>query len=246
VNAALTRRQFLAVSAAALRQPATAATGPTYVYASESGAMVRDRPIVVGFLITRTPEKHLRAIRALRTRMKYTRELEYSSTDRFKIPFARELMHYFARDPDLRFAARVVYSDRLFKGTRREQLFADQYHPLFSAAVPPGAAVLRHKRRRRKRNGVVWNVDQEYRRRFEPLERLGLIERAQPIAQRVRDGLVELSNVLTGSLYGDSADSRGNRAKTLVTTRLRGLLEIETLTEPAGEKWQPRTIAPKG
>lgn len=59
--------------------------------------------LVVGVLSTTDPDRHERAIAALRAAAGYARPLTYSSTDRLKVPFALGVIDYLAETADITF-----------------------------------------------------------------------------------------------------------------------------------------------
>jgi hypothetical protein len=244
----LTRREFLAGCAAT---SLLAAEKPLYAYAGESFSTTSpEAPFVLGLLLTSEPEKHIAAIRAIKQRVPYGRQLKYHGTDRLRISQARELIHYFTHDAELRFVGHVVNLSSPIKGKKFYELRVSQYPALVREGQLPRETILRLRRFPRaskdKRRPFHFDPDQEFRARAEPLLSQHLVARAEPVSQRAGDGLCEVANLLTGSLFHDAAltmlpSSIGVGPP--IVTRLRRLLNVKVLTAPAGSKWQPRVSA---
>ncbi|HWD88783.1 MAG TPA: hypothetical protein VG367_11695 [Mucilaginibacter sp.] len=65
-------------------------------------------PSVIGFIYTDSPEKINKHINELRAKNHYKKTLSFRSTDKYKLPFAMDLIDYFFDEPSLHFYARVV------------------------------------------------------------------------------------------------------------------------------------------
>jgi hypothetical protein len=245
-------------------------TGLTSIYAAESwNRVIPNAPFVVGMLITRTPDAHANAIVALKERTKYKRRLTHHTNDRRKIECVRELMHYFARDPELRFAARVV-------GASNSALLASAdvrtsaYVELFAVAKVPPAAILHSKQRpyRERRNRAAIFDQSEYDTRVSSMTARTLIVEHEEIGWRprpnradqtsdpaevrrrnaLRNALLELSCVLTGALFRAQitpniySDSPMRRA---MAVRLMTQLGVESLNDRVDRKWEPSFVVAK-
>jgi hypothetical protein len=144
---AVTRRGFLVTCLAAMSPVAAGEDRPTYIYAGESFSGEMGAPLIVGCLWTVKPAEHLPALRNLRRGARFSGKFFYHSGDRYKAGYARELCHYFAHDPDLRFAASVVYSSRRAE-TFPEAFRRNEYCELVSRMAIPHTAVLRARARK--------------------------------------------------------------------------------------------------
>jgi len=243
----LTRRVFLATCAGAISGVAAAEERPTYVYAAESFSR-RGAPLVTGFLLTAKPAEHIHALHELKRGTRFNGALVYHSTDKHKIGYARELCHYFARDPELRFVASIVYSARPTE-TFPERFRLNQYSELFSRGrVPsvPSKAVLRLKGRpketgygRHRRHG-----DELQKARVDALLSQGLIASGEAIPRSAQDGLLDMASVLTGCIGSAWLAAHINTyspAKIDLVARLRGLLQIASLEAGVPGKWEVAT-----
>ena len=235
----LDRRHFFSLFAWAFPARSVFAQPTTFIYASESFVHRRPGPFVLGFLITTAPERHIRAIRDIKDRTRYSdRLMAYSSTDALRISCARSMLQYFIEQPDLRFVGRTREGDYLSDQSR-----SGQYPSLFEAARIPRGAILRLKARvpGKRYNFRRGDGEAEVASRIKSLESRA---RGQAIQRGNNDGLVELSTLLTGALFG-SHSQRGrieklHPTKTLIVSRLRSLLRVNNLSQRVPGKWELR------
>lgn len=248
----VTRREFLGVAATTLALASTEAEaqGSTYVYASESHfAPTRERGwLAIGFLITSAAPSHIKEIASLKKRTRYRRAIRSGSNDTFRVGCEREMVRYFAEARDLRFAGRVI-------GVSNQDLQADsfrvgQFVDLFaSLKVSPGAT-LRMKRRQRQ-----WRIsrtlrgagEREHEARVKALLDKNLIQRGEAINREKHDGLIEMSSLLTGLLFGAVHQRRdgspsGRSDFTGVVPRLTSGLGVTSLLTPKPGKWDVRQL----
>lgn len=222
----LDRRAFLTRGAAALGSGILAGCGlePTapatanrdagsadhlYLYADESGTPGTGDPYVIGVLSTADPERHRIAIADLRRAHGYRRELRYASTDRLKVPFARDLIRHFVEDDDLRLVAKWGGGPAAAPGRTAADAYAD---------------VLAEVDGRGARSTTL---------RIEPRPgRAGLpasVESAARAPTRVRtadlerDDLAQLTGFLVGSVYGDLTGTRDRVKRELIRALRTGL-----------------------
>jgi hypothetical protein len=254
----LNRRYFLATCVASALYGATkpifayATKKPLYAYISESFGPYGGAPLfALGLLLTADPERHISALHEIKKRMGYHRKLRFHSGDRRKVGVAREFIHYFTHDPELRFTGDMV---NLAHRVRAKQFFEariNHYPTFLQQAALPEAPVLRLRRFPRvagpnPKFGHKFNPDFEFHCRVDPLVSQHLITRAEPVVGKGRDGLAELANLLTGSLYQDGSQAAGNipsrEVNIQIVKRLRSLLDVRLLTEPVGDKWRPKII----
>jgi hypothetical protein len=213
---------------------------------------VNGSPLVVGFLITQTPDVHLRAIQSIKLLTGYRGRVAYRTTGSYKVGCARELIHYFVRNPDLRFLARVVESPRA-ADFKPEGVRITQYQELFKTADLPVGSILRMKRRRREWGWT--NVhprygDEQHASRVDALVASKLILRGEAITRAANDGLVELSNLLTGTLFGGwprrEAGHAPHPVKAVILARLSALLDVRGVDQPVKGKWEPTATSLRG
>jgi hypothetical protein len=265
----VSRREFVAACVTLVSTPALLSADPLYVYASESGAPYSYVPQVLGFLMLTQPDRHIAAIRKIKEDVGCRRRLRFHGTDRMKISAGRELMHYFVREPDLRFTASLWQVNRNPGAAWSEAFRIQQYQDLFRSAAIPPATILRMKSRRaswdeshggnrdkikRTRRGAAATINPNHSgthfgepaQRFQALHRQNLILRGEAVTLSANDGLIELSSLLAGSAYRDHDPTSRidpDNANGKIILRLRTLLGLSSLAEGASEKW--RVVRPK-
>jgi hypothetical protein len=238
----------------------SAAEPLTYGYASESwSSLLPNAPLVVGLLITRKPAVHIAAIDKIKRVADYQRRLTHHGTDRRKLHCVRELLHYFARDSELRFVAQVVTAptpDLL----RSQQVRNDAFVRLFAAARVPPRIVLRVSQRPRRETHLTPVFGRaEYLERVDAMKARNLIRRAEEISfpkvagmrakQRQparRDGLVELASLLNGMLFRSRIVPtiyRDSPMRRTIAVRLQTLLAINSLETRRDGKWEPSVVS---
>jgi hypothetical protein len=74
-----------------------------YVVGDESGSFKAGDWMVVGILLLSDPPARRTELAALRARHKYTIELKYGSTDKYRMPFALAVLEWFFNSPDIEF-----------------------------------------------------------------------------------------------------------------------------------------------
>jgi hypothetical protein len=242
----VTRRTFIITTFAAVVAPTQQPTRGLYLYGAESFlTTVPDAPFIVGFLVTRKPDEHLRAIRRLKEFTGYSGTLRYRSGDRGKISFARELLHYFIRFPDpddLHFFGGIVTPNRPLRGEEKETFRIAQYRRLFQSASIPQGGTLRLNRYRRD-NDRGWDPADQHKRRVSALMEGGLVVSGESVGKQAKDGLIELNSLLCGNLLNEVCNRSGvivstSRAKLQIVARHRQLLDGD-LTQPSRPRWQP-------
>ncbi len=237
-----TRRGFLVTCLGAMAPVTAGEDGLTYVYAGESFSGEMGAPLIVGCLWTVKPADHLAALRDLRQGSRFSGKFVYHSGDRYKAGYARELCHYFSHDPELRFAANVVYSSRRTE-TFPEAFRRNEYCELVSRIGMPHTAVLRAKARktlRRYRKPALRGNDL-VKGRIHALLSRALISRGELITRSAHDGLLDLNTMLTGiigSAWRAARYAHFSQAKVDLVERLRALLEIPNLETSVSRKWE--------
>src|SRR5436305_4966335 len=151
----LTRRELLGAMAGAAAPIESAAKSPPglHIYAAESyGQAKYGWRLVVGMVLTKAPDAHLKYFERLRDTMDYHRALRFGTTDRSRIPFAREMLRYFASNNDLQFVARIfqppntTYSPE-WRAAAHMRLYTEWYTN-GGKKLNPDAPFFQHYRRR--------------------------------------------------------------------------------------------------
>lgn len=246
----ITRRTFLAGATAAAAASAQQPKDQLYLYGAESFVTsVPDAPFVVGLLLTHRPKEHIQAIHQIKQRTGYRGTFRYRSSDRGKISFARELLHYFVHLPDaaeLRFFAAIVTPNRPLRGVEMDAYRVAQYPRLFQAANLPHDGTLRLNSYPREYGDIKRPPEETHALRVRALDKL--IANSEAIPKAANDGLIELNSLLCGNLLNEVCNRSGAiqssaRVKLEIVARHRQLLGGE-LTRPKGPRWQPIKLEP--
>jgi hypothetical protein len=202
------------------------AVGTTYLYADESGLAQGRAHFVLGALLTSDPDRHRSMLDGLRTPLGYWAELRYSSTDRYKLRFANAVLDHFFGDDDLRFVAGVLGPGNARRGLTHGEL----YRRLIRESDAAGPVELRLERRT--------SDGQDTGRLAASLAGqvagIGLVDSS-------RDTLSQLTDLLTGSIFGDATRAPRRRGtssphpgrqsvKAEIIAGLRDRLGINSLT----------------
>ena len=237
----LTRRDFIGTCAIAVTAARAEAAATHYVYVYESWAPdARGSPFVVGFLVTREPEQHLRALRSLQKRTRFERAMRYRTTDTYKVGCARAFVQYFSENHDLRFVARIV-DPGAAAIPATDDFRRAQYADLCTAAALPPGAIVRMKQRKRWRRAAGADPDQKV---IEEALTKGLQPtRVESVPRAAKDSVLGLGNLLNGTLFGAWANRtqpyRLHPVKAAVVERLEGLLDLASLDRAVSGKWEP-------
>lgn len=200
----------------------------TYVYGDESGSLESAPFFALGVLVTKDPERHETQLNNLRRQHRYHNELKYSKTDRYQVPYAEAVIHYFLRDSDLRFNVLLVDNHKHnlshFKKHKtdydpRDVAYNWHYKKVLVRATPPRAELVVHldDRQRRKED----NLPEYLAAELENLKSLQLVDSA-------KHQLVQVADLLTGCVYGE-ATKVDHRSKTAGIEALRQGLRVRSL-----------------
>ncbi len=161
------------------------------------------------------------------------------------ISYLRQLLHYFARDRELRFVVRVVRpasNDPVPEAVRVEQ-----YAEVYRQARLTSGAVLRLKRLPNTWGDAAKTPSGPLRlARLKALQNPGLIASAEDIPRSAKDGLLDLAGALNGVLFASWMAEHVrpySPAKSELPQRLRSLLGLSSVRSPIPGKWEPVEIA---
>jgi len=103
----------------------------TNIYIDESGHFGSRGLFVIGALVTTNTEQHLRRFLSIRDKNSYRLTLRYVSSDKHKVPYARELLDYFFAERDLRFCAYALKPDKSAEWQWDPKVKEIEYHGLY-------------------------------------------------------------------------------------------------------------------
>ncbi len=240
-NDGLDRRSFLTRSTALLGgipllSPETASAvnadgtrgADLHLYCDESGILGTDVLFVLGMVVTTDSTRHESFIARRRQDHRFATQLQYNSTDRFKRPFAEDLINYFFDEPDLRFVAHAItegaVADLRSHGLSLEQVYHHYYETLISNCTPSEVSKTLNLE---IRNSI--GDDRALRRYLR--ENVINLSRINVVGSSSND-LLQLADLFTGCVYGDAhIDSLRNRVKREVLSLLKARLNVANLLD---------------
>lgn len=197
-----------------------------HLYCDESGILGSDVLFVLGMLVTTDSARHESSISRMRQDHNFATQLRYSSTDRFKQPFASDLINYFFSEPDLQFCAYVVTDEAVAylrnHGYSLEQVYHFYYEALIADCTAPELAKTLNLE---IRNSI--GDDGALRRHLR--ENVANLSRINVVGSSSSD-LLQIADLFTGSIYGDAhRDSLRSGVKLEVLSLLRAQLHVDSL-----------------
>ncbi len=239
----LDRRSFLTQSTAMLgvmpllssqSVPAAQARGSSspgtdlHLYCDESGILGEGVVFVLGMLVTTDSARHESSIGRMRESDRFATQLRYSSTDRFKRPFAGDLINYFFSEPDLQFCAYIIIDTSLADlrkhGYSLEQAYHFCYEMLISNGTPPEPAKTLNLE---IRNSI--GDDQALRRYLR--ENVVHLSRINVVGSSSCN-LLQIADLFTGCIYGDlHRDTLRSSVKLDVLSLLKAQLNVNSLLD---------------
>jgi hypothetical protein len=224
---ATSRRDFLAAWGAVFLPRMVLSredTSKTSVFLDESGNAGTDRPFVIGGLFTADPARHIGQLSKLRKQNNYRLTLRYSSTDRYKLPYARDVIEYFFGQGEMRFAAAAFPSSTNIKWPVRAETRDIKYLNVYEHLINQNA---------RKKHPVEITTELrtttgEDRLMHQSLEEELKREVRVRIVREYQNDLTQFAGLLVGSVYGDLTNS-GDEVKLSLIKELRQKLGVPRL-----------------
>jgi hypothetical protein len=175
-----------------------------YVLGDESGSFKHGDWMVVGIVLLSDPESARADLAALRTRHRFTNELKYGSTDKYRMPFALAVLEWFFTNPDIEFrciAKNGDLHDPSYYASGWSELDPDilAYNMTYKEVIKFNLPA--DPRR------VLVKVDEKSRHRMDNL--LQYLPYAIPSIRRVFEGnskdddLLQVVDLLVGCVHGD-------------------------------------------
>jgi hypothetical protein len=199
-----------------------------HLYCDESGILGDDVVFVLGMLVTTDSARHESSISRMRENDRFATQLRYSSTDRFKRPFAADLIRYFFSEPDLQFCAYIItdtsLADLRKRGYSLEQAYHFCYEMLISNCTAPDAAKTLNLE---IRNSIG---DDEALRRYlrQNVIKLSRIN----VVGSSSCNLLQIADLFTGCIYGDlHRDTLRSSVKIEVLNLLKAQLNVDSLLD---------------
>lgn len=200
-------------------------------FSDESGAFKTDPYFVLGMVLTTDAEAAEREIEKMRVDQRYVgREFKYSKTDRLKVPFCKTLIDWFARHPDLEFRciakARGRHDLGHYSGARASRFgptlpgdlaYNYTYNELLTHNINTPFVLTLDRRDLARRNNL-----------HDYLWREVWFCRDVQAHDSKTANLLQLADLLTGSVYGDCT-AVAQPVKAGLVTYLKGALGVGSL-----------------
>jgi len=198
------------------------------LYCDESGVLGLDPLFVLGMVVTTDSGRHQSSIARARLEHSFATELRYSSTDRFKGPFAQDLISYFFEEPDLQFWAYVVRDETVERlrsnGYSLEEVYHLYYETLLSNCTPSDVAKTLNLE---ARNSI--GDDQALRHYLR--EHVTNLSGINVLGSSSSD-LLQIADLFAGCIYGDAhRDTLRSAGKLEILALLRARLNVDSLLD---------------
>lgn len=220
----------------------------TYIFGDESGDFKTKPYFAIGLVRTVDVVFFEDKIKELRQRFDFRFEIKYSSTNRLKIPLCKALIDLFFEFPAIQFRSIVksnlVYDLSYFKGSKlgipvKDLAYNRTYREVIENNITEGERVIVYidKKSRVRADNLL-----EYLKKQIPQ-----VKDVQPRDSKDLE-LLQLADLLTGSIYGDLTGNNHPVKRELISYIL-GYLPISNFKEKMATPkfnvwhWKPNRIA---
>jgi hypothetical protein len=220
----------------------------TYIFGDESGDFKTKPYFAIGLLRTAEMAFFEREIKKLRRRFSFQFEVKYSSTNRLKVPFCKALIDLFFKSPTLQFRSIVksnlIYDLSYLKGSNLDIPVKDlAYNKTYCEVIENN--VMNDER-------VIVYIDRKSRVKADNLleylrKQIPQIRDVQPRDSKDLE-LLQLADLLTGSIYGDLTGNNHPVKRELISYILKQL-PVDSFREKMTTSkfnvwhWRPNKIA---
>ncbi|MBM4402209.1 MAG: DUF3800 domain-containing protein [Candidatus Cloacimonetes bacterium] len=202
----------------------------TYIFGDESGDFKTKPYFIIGFIRTETMDIFEKKIKELRQKYDFHFEIKYSSTNKLKIPLSKAIVDLFFNSTGLEFRS-IVKSNLIFDLSyfRRSKIGIPAKDLAYNKTY---REVIEHNTAKNER--VIVYIDDKSR-----LKADNLLEYLKKQIPQVRDvqprnskdlQLLQLADLVTGSIYGDLTGNNHPVKRELISYIL-DYLPIKSFTE---------------
>jgi hypothetical protein len=199
----------------------------------------------LGMLLVRYPEAVEAQINHLRVQFHFRTRLRHS-TNKFQRDFVNNLLDYFFKEPDVRFAARVLTKRTAQKETEKDfyELYKFHYKQFLRDNLPTNQGVVITLPDNRR--SAAYRVLQDLKSEFpvvDQINRAAAVHKAALVHKSSvkhkagvnQNDLLEMSGYIARYVCGEapSATVLSNRTKVEILHHLRGRLNVTTLLDPS-------------
>lgn len=199
---------------------------PIHIYADESGKFGFDKYFVLGLLLTNNPQRHEKYVEKMRKRHNFWTELRYCSTDKFKLPFVKDLIQYFFEEPDMRFIARLVSDENMPPVEKSKRILKRVYYLHYKKLIQDGISASERKvlhLEKRTKTGEHRLLNEYLIKNVNRVHQIEIIK-----SYKNKNNLIQFADVLTGSIFGD-ATGVDNSVKVDLIDILKKKLKVDKL-----------------
>jgi len=193
------------------------------IFLSENGNIGKDSQIVIGYISSsNNGVKHEKAIDKFREKHNYKSILSYKSNDKFKVPFAKDIISYFVETNELSFTACLVDVGENFKMSpiEKQEFRLECYQTLLAEQAFKGGDQVIVK------PFTPFGPKGEFSKKF--TEKFGADHKAK---NAYESNLLQLSNILSGCLLSEVINICEHPIKQEIIAHLKTSLEVSSLTD---------------
>lgn len=201
-------------------------------------------PTVIGFLYSDFPEKVEHDINQLRIKNHYRCKLRYGSDDKFKFNFAKEIVDYFFQEPSLHFYARLINGKLDIEKNNVNLVHDIVYRLNYRKAINDLRVITKSndfyldcKAKKRAINNSSHHPENWQYENFhtDKIDLINYLNRSIPnVNVKLKDyqqnNLSQLSDFLTGSIYGDIVGTQSVTKRKLLIY-LKHKLHVKKISE---------------
>lgn len=190
------------------------------VYISESGVFGKDPLFVIGVLtINGTSDKHEKNLDAIRKKHNYKTQLTYRSNDRFKEPFAKEVIDYFINEQELYFSVQVLHEPNTISNHDTKNALIKKKLKIFkgiAGSVSQDNIIVKYQ--------LPFVPSTYFKKKFE-------IKTNKKLKSLYSESsnLLQLADLVTGCIRGDISGSAANLQKVSIIQHLKDKLGTDHL-----------------
>lgn len=213
---------------------------PTTLFIDESGE--GRYPSVFGVLRSSASFDIESKIKAFRKKHNYKKELHYRSTDKFKSPFAHDLIDYFFEEPSLSFYGRFIEGNIDAKNKQldliEDNIYSVNMEKIIQDAAKGTKSLLLITENRNSPSSLVDEEDNGLNAYFKKNLR---IPHNFKLIKSSDNNLYQLTDFFTGCIYGDEKGV-GNDTKVELLDYLKKKLQVKKLSEIYNKEGHPKFV----
>ena len=197
------------------------------LFIDESNDLSSNIPFSLGGIVVKSPEKVESELNRLRASSNFKCNLKYSSTNKYKIPFAKQAIDYFFNEPDIIYHARVISGTLNSRNPNylalRENIYFANYKEIVRTCGND-KQILQINLRNAGTDGNLANKLQSY------LQKSILGTYDVKFTKLNSSNICQLADLFTGSIFGDVTKIE-SPVKVELLNYLKGKLKVQKMAE---------------